>query len=92
VIEWGDRKRATNLAKHGLDFADAWRVHESPSKVIFASARTGEIRKLDVAAVDDVVLAFVYIERAGRVRAISLRRASRAERRMYEKTTEKEPH
>lgn len=92
VIEWDERKRATNLAKHGLDFADAWQVYESPAKITFESARRNEIRKLDVASVEGVMLAFVCVGRGGRVRAISLRRASRAERRMYEKAIGKKPH
>lgn len=92
VIEWDERKRAKNLAKHGLDFADSGQVHGSPAKVTFESARQGEPRRLDLAYVEDVLLAFVYVERANSVRAISLRRASRAERRMYEKAVEKEPN
>ena len=86
MIVWDERKRAANLAKHSLDFADAWRVHESLSKLTVASARKSEARRLDFAMVEDVLLAFVYVERGNVVQAISLRRASRAERRMYEKT------
>ncbi|MEO8145427.1 MAG: BrnT family toxin [Betaproteobacteria bacterium] len=92
MIEWDERKRAANLAKHGLDFADAWQVYESSAKVTFESARKAEIRKLDVAPVEDLMLAFVYAERRGRARAISLRRASRAERRMYGKAIEEKPY
>ena len=89
MIVWDEGKRAANLAKHGLDFRDAWRVHESPWKLTFRSARKGENRQLDLAVVEDVLLAFVYVERSSAVRAISLRRASRAERRMYEKAIRK---
>lgn len=92
MIVWDERKRAANLAKHGLDFADAWRVFESLSKLTFESARKGEVRKLDLAVVKNVLLAFVYVERSSAVRAISLRRASRMERRIYEKTIETQPH
>jgi len=92
VIVWDERKRAANVAKHGLDFADAWRVNESPAKLTFESARRNEHRKLDLAMVENVLLAFVYVERGNAVRAISLRRASRAERRIYEKVIKKESH
>ena len=92
MIVWDERKRAANLAKHGLDFADASRVFESLSKFTFESARKGEGRKLDLAMVENVLLAFVYVERRSAVRAISLRRASRAERRIYEKTIKAQPH
>ena len=92
MIEWDERKRAANLAKHGFDFADAWQVYESPAKVTFESMRKAEIRKLDVAPVHGLTLALIYIERSEQARAISLRRASRAERRMYGKAIEKEPY
>lgn len=48
--------------------------------------RNSEERKLDLALVDvgGIVLALVYVERGVEVRAISLRRASRIERRIYE--------
>ena len=92
MIVWDERKRAANLAKHGLDFADAWRVYESPAKLTFESARRGENRRLDLAIVENVLLAFVYVERRSAVRAISLRRASRAERRIYGKVIKKESH
>jgi len=92
VIFWDERKRVANLAKHGLDFADAWRVYKGPSKLTFESVRKGEDRKLDLAMVENMLLAFVYVERRSGVRAISLRRASRVERRMYEKTIETQSH
>ena len=92
MIVWDERKRASNLAKHGLDFADAWRVYESLSKLTFESARKGEDRRLDLATVENVLLAFVYVEGRNAVRAISLRRVSRAERRIHEKTIKKESH
>jgi len=92
VIVWDERKRAANLAKHGLDFADAWRVYECLSKLTFESARKGKDRKLDLAMVENVLLAFIYVELRNAVRAISLRRASRVERRMYEKTIKTQSH
>lgn len=29
-FEWDEEKRKSNLEKHALDFADAWRVFEAP--------------------------------------------------------------
>jgi uncharacterized DUF497 family protein len=81
MIVWDERKRAANLAKHGLDFEDAGHVYDNPIKLTFESPRKGEDRRLDLAT----VVAFIYFERRNAVRAISLRRASRTERRIYEK-------
>ncbi|MDO9227343.1 MAG: BrnT family toxin [Pseudomonadota bacterium] len=85
-IEFDPDKDVANLVKHGLSLADAGRVYHAPNKVTLRSPRTGEDRALDIALVETmgVVLALVYVERNDVVRAISLRRASRQERRLYE--------
>lgn len=92
MIVWDKRKRASNLVKHGLDFADAWLVYDNPAKVTFESTRAEETRLLDLAPVDQLLLVFIYVERGARIRAISLRRASRAERRIYEQIVKKNSH
>jgi uncharacterized DUF497 family protein len=83
---WDEDKRQVNLAKHGLDFADAWRVHEAPDKMAIDVVRCGEARRIEVAAIGGgrPVLTLVCVLRDNRVRCISLRRASRIERRMYD--------
>ncbi|HEU0231484.1 MAG TPA: BrnT family toxin [Burkholderiaceae bacterium] len=85
-LEFDPAKDAVNIAKHGISLADAMLVYESPNKLTLQSARLGEERLMDVAMVEvaGVVLVLVYVERTNVVRAISLRRASRAERRLYE--------
>ena len=92
MFVWDERKRAANLAKHGLDFADAGRVYDHPFKLTFASTRMGEDRRLDLVTVEDMLLTFIFIERRNEVWAISLRRASRTERRIYEKVIKTQPH
>lgn len=85
-IEFDPGKDAANIAKHGLSLADASWVYHAPDKLTLSSPKRGEDRRLDVALVEaiGVVLALVYVERGDTVRAISLRRASRAERKLYE--------
>jgi uncharacterized DUF497 family protein len=92
MIAWDERKRSANLAKHGLDFEDAIRVYDNPLKLTFESSRKGEDRRLDLAEIAGVLLAFIYVERGNVVRAISLRRASRTERRIYEKAVKAQAH
>jgi uncharacterized protein len=86
MIRYDETKRLINLAKHGLDLADAGLVYDAPNKITLESLRSGEDRKLDIALVEimGVVLALVYVVRDHQIRAISLRRASRTERRLYE--------
>lgn len=86
MVTFDEAKRQANIEKHGFDLADAGVVYYSPGKVTFASPRNGEDRKLDLAMVKlhGVVLALAYVERGDEIRAISLRRASRQERSLYE--------
>jgi len=86
MLTYDESKRAVNLEKHSLDLADAGLVYDAPGKVTLESPRQGEARKLDIALVEvaGVVLALAYVERGNEVRAISLRRASKTERRLYE--------
>lgn len=85
-ITFDERKRLLNLEKHGLDLADAGLVFDAANKITLLSSRHGETRKQDIALVEvlGVVLALVYVERGDEIRAISLRRASRMERAIYE--------
>ena len=85
MIVFDEVKRQTNLAKHGLDLADAGLVYHAPNKITFCSPRQGEHRLMDVAMVEivNIVLVLVYVECDQDIRTISLRRASKQERRYY---------
>ncbi len=86
IYEWDERKRIGNLEKHGLDFADAWKVFEASVKVTLPVPRTesGEVRWIDIAEVANVVLVLVYTIRGGSVRNISFRKAKWKERRIFD--------
>jgi uncharacterized DUF497 family protein len=83
--EWDERKREANLRKHGLDFVRAHSVFEAAWKtsIELARATDQEPRLADFAEVDGVVLMLVYTMRADAVRCISLRPASKRERRAF---------
>jgi len=86
IYEWDERKRIGNLEKHGLDFADAWKVFEAPVKVTLPVPHTesGEVRWMDIAEVAGVVIILVYTMRGDSVRNISFRHAKRKERRIFD--------
>ncbi|HUY82366.1 MAG TPA: BrnT family toxin [Acidobacteriaceae bacterium] len=86
MIVWDEKKRLINLKKHGLDFKDAYLVHDNPDKVTFLSPRNNEDRRLDVAMVELAgrVLSLIYTHRSEDIRIISFRVASRKERKAYE--------
>ncbi|WP_372827209.1 BrnT family toxin [Polaromonas sp.] len=79
-------KDAANIDKHGLSLADAALLFNAPDKLTLESPRDDETRLMDVALVEvaGVVLVLVYVLRKpNEVRAISLRRASKQERKLY---------
>lgn len=79
-------KDAANIAKHGLSLEDAPLVFNAPDKLTLESPRGDEPRLMDVALVEvaGIVLVLVYVLREpDEVRAISLRRASKQERKLY---------
>jgi len=64
VYEWNEAKRAANLKKHGLDFADVDLVLESEYVRVVNDRRPGEPRKLAFAYVFEVlvVLRVVFVD------------------------------
>ena len=89
MIVRDEKKRLSNIEKHGLDFVDASLVYDSPNKVTVRSPKNDEDRLMDIALVElkGVVLALFYIVRRQDIRVISFRPASRVERRFYEQAT-----
>ena len=86
MIVWDEKKRIANLEKHGLDFAASHLVYDSPDKLTITAVRNNEARSMDIALIEylGMVLALIYVQRGDDIRAISLRRASRKERKLYE--------
>lgn len=84
-------KDTANIAKHGLSLADAPLVFNAPDKLTLQSPRGDDVRLMDIAMVEvaGVVLVLVYVMREpDEVRAISLRRASKQERKLYAKNNQ----
>jgi uncharacterized DUF497 family protein len=86
IYEWDERKRATNLRKHGLDFYRAKRVYEAEKKITIETTKASgrERRFLDIAEVESGCVALVYTYKGESVRIISMRHAKRKERKVYD--------
>ncbi|ABA78919.1 hypothetical protein GQF56_08505 [Rhodobacter sphaeroides] len=77
VIVWDEPKRRSNLAKHGLDFADLDEEFFLSSVVVPASAG----RHMAIGRLEDGTIAVVFaVLGAEGVSIISMRPASRKER------------
>jgi uncharacterized protein len=83
-FEWDEVKNRRNLAKHGISFEEAARVFAGPrfSEVDDRQAH-GETRFRVYGMVEGRLLCVACTMRGERVRIISARRASRAERRTH---------
>ncbi len=85
---WDRRKNQLNIKKHGLDFADAWKVFESPMLVgIDERENYGEDRWIGIGSMDNRVMVIVFTElNEDTIRVISFRKATTYERIKYEQT------
>jgi uncharacterized DUF497 family protein len=86
-FEWDEDKARANLRKHGIGFDEAITVFLDPFSATIADPdhSTGEQRYVDIDSSErDRVLVVVYTERGARIRIISCRKATPAERKAYE--------
>jgi len=91
-LTWDEAKRASNLVKHGLDFAQAHWVLDSVYRLDVDVVRSGEYRVQSFSYVLNVlaVLTVVHTSRGSAARVISFRPASREECEVYREWLEKD--
>jgi uncharacterized DUF497 family protein len=85
-FEWDEDKNHENIRKHGFDFADAQKIFQAPL-VIDLDLRTdyGEDRWIVIGLLDRrTVVATFTLRGAQTICIISLRKASRHERKKFE--------
>ncbi|NET55078.1 MAG: BrnT family toxin [Symploca sp. SIO2E6] len=85
-FKWDERKNQSNLAKHGFNFTDAFRIFNLPMLVELDDRNDyGEDRWIGIGLLDGRVVIVVYTEpNQETIRVISLRKALSYERRRYE--------
>ena len=83
-FEWDETKRALNLAKHGLDFADVARFDRDRAAVeADRRFQYGEDRFCAFGRLDGEIHSIAFTLRNGVVRVLSFRYANRIERKLY---------
>ena len=88
-FEWEETKAAANLRKHKVSFEEASTVFEDDLSLTGRDPdhSLGEHRFITFGlSAANRVLAVSHTERSGKIRIISARPATRAERRIYEKS------
>ncbi len=91
TFEWDSRKARSNLAKHGVGFQEASTIFGDPLSLTIPNPEhsLSEKRYITVGrAFSGKLLVVVHTERGDNIRIISARRASRRERKFYEKIIE----
>jgi uncharacterized DUF497 family protein len=85
-FEWDEDKAASNLQKHGVDFADAVGVFDDALAFSMPDDDPGEDRFIALGT-DTLgrLLVVVYTFRGEKIRIISARRGTSSERRTYER-------
>jgi uncharacterized protein len=89
-FEWDSEKAATNLSKHGVHFDEASTVFEDPFGRIVDDPRhsRGKDRFVLIGfSQAQRLLAVMFSEKRTRIRIISARPVTRAERRTYEESS-----
>ena len=86
--EWDPAKAKANLRDHKVDFADAALALEDPlARTVHDPDASGEERYVSMGAdPSGRLLVTIFMRRRKRIRIISSRRVSPAERRQYEET------
>lgn len=83
-FEWDEQKRHANLRRHGIDFADAYRVFDF-DRFLLADDRYdyGEERWISFGMLFGEVVAVTHTETDEVIRIISVRRAEKYEQERY---------
>jgi hypothetical protein len=88
-FEWDSAKADANLKEHGVSFDEATTVFRDGLSITISDPdhSDSEDRFIDIGMSHRMQLLVVsYAERQDRIRIISARRATRAERKSYEET------
>jgi uncharacterized DUF497 family protein len=92
-FEWDDDKNSANIAKHGVDFAEAKEVFVDPLIAIIPDPDHSDDEERFIAigrTRRHLLLVVIHVDRMERTRIISARRATIRERRSYEEGRQKE--
>jgi uncharacterized DUF497 family protein len=87
-IVWDEPKRIRNAVKHGLDFRDL--DEDFFAEALILDARSPRLKAVGILIEDVLAVVFAMLGSEG-ISIVSMRRASRQERRLYEEFHSKDP-
>jgi len=83
-FEFDPEKSRSNQVKHGLDFVAAQALWDDVDLLEIPARTEDEHRVIVIGKIGDKIWSAISTQRGGRTRIISVRRARRGERELYE--------
>ncbi len=84
VFEFDEKKSASNVKKHGIDFVAAQELWDDPDLTEVKAVCDGEPRFLVIGRIKEKHWSAVITYRGDKVRIISVRRSRKTEVKLYE--------
>ena len=83
-FEWDNEKDKLNRQKHGIGFAEAVTIFNGPVLTGPDEGHHSEVREISFGLLGGIVVAcVVHTERKGKTRIISVRKATKSERELF---------
>ena len=83
-FEFDPNKNKKNKEKHGIDFIEAQELWEDPYRIEIPAKYLDEPRYLLIGKINDQHWAAIFTYRKDKIRIISVRRARKNEKEIYE--------
>lgn len=83
-FEFDQNKSLANKAKHGIDFTEAQQLWDDPERIEIPTKNLDEPRYILIGKIDDKIWAAIFTYRKNKIRLISVRRARKDEKEIYE--------
>jgi uncharacterized DUF497 family protein len=87
-FEFDEAKSKANREKHGIDFVEAQRLWDDEDRLEIPARTEDEPRYVLITALDKKLWSAFFTYRNGRIRLISVRRARKEERELYDESEE----
>lgn len=83
-FEFDEQKSVSNQLKHGIDFIEAQQLWEDPERVEIPARTSDEPRIMIIGRINQSIWTGIYTIRNHNIRIISIRKARKDEKEIYE--------
>jgi uncharacterized DUF497 family protein len=83
-FEFDEQKSISNKLKHGIDFIEAQRLWSDPEHIEIPAKISDEVRFMIICRIGSAIWSGIYTIRNKKIRIISVRKARKDEKEIYE--------